>query len=270
MTTEKEATFTEPYVLPSLGKYNPEIPDGKVRLRMLEVTDEKKLLANPDDTESLDKVLKSCVVTPKELGIGKLLPPDYLFLLIKLRILSYGDEYGWQFTCPSCRKTFRKKVNLSTWNVINLDHDHDMEKFWGKELKPRICQFPFKLKPLRNEDLKWIETQKKIIIDRTGENEEDVLRLVRAIQEVVVPKAEDNNEPFLLKNSDFTWRQIKKVVEGLKGGDRRWLEAALDRLEFGIQNKMTITCAGCNNPQEVIVPLEAEFFRPKYTFDDSE
>jgi hypothetical protein len=92
-----------PVDLPSKNKfYNLEDSGKPITIRPMTFQDERAMMSNKNvNIDILNVLLSRCV---SNISIGNLLQIDKLYILIKLRELSYGDEYNATIPCTSCRR----------------------------------------------------------------------------------------------------------------------------------------------------------------------
>ncbi len=78
-----------------------------------------RTLSKPDET--IEKLLRSCV---RGIEISELTPHDRLYLLFRIRGISYGDDYPIQHDCDSCAKTSKLSLKISTLETTPLTEEH--------------------------------------------------------------------------------------------------------------------------------------------------
>lgn len=117
--------------LPSQGKWydNTIIQDGKVEsLAVFGMTAMDEILLKTPDAlfsgEATAQVIKSCV--PSILDPWRLVGYDIDFILIAIRIATYGENLPVQVECPSCKQTTDADVNLQ--NLLGLFADYKIEQ----------------------------------------------------------------------------------------------------------------------------------------------
>lgn len=117
--------------LPSQGKWydNTIIQDGKVEsLAVFGMTAMDEILLKTPDAlfsgEATAQVIKSCV--PSILDPWRLVGYDIDFILIAIRIATYGENLPVQVECPSCNETTDADVNLQ--NLLGLFADYKIEQ----------------------------------------------------------------------------------------------------------------------------------------------
>ena len=242
-TTQREVE------LPSGGfLYGDKLPDGKVLIRPMTMREEKLLYSSQSNPSKVfETILDRCLLT-KSLPIRDYLVADKLFILLMLRIESYGQEYKFDITCSSCRKKFEHSVNLSDGlDIKTLKHG-------VKE--PLILELPMSnrelsLKLLRVSDEEEI-SRLLMIAKRKGEDvlgEFIVYTLSRYIHAV------DGNS--------LSPDEALEFVQDLRPGDVSALEDFLDEYDCGPSLNLSIECSNCAEVSERIIPMDITFFRSR-------
>lgn len=112
-------TIAETFKLPSNGKFYQKEINPNIVLRSMTTSDEMKRLGQSDRPNYLmASVIDDCLVEDVGISAYDMILPDYQFLLHKLRIVTYGNEYKVNSTCPYCGYT-----NESTIDLDNLEVD---------------------------------------------------------------------------------------------------------------------------------------------------
>jgi len=117
--------------LPSQGKWYDDtiIQDGRIEsLAVFGMTAMDEILLKTPDAlfsgEATAQVIKSCV--PSILDPWRLVGYDIDFILIAIRIATYGENLPVQVECPSCNETSDADVNLQ--NLLGLFADYKIEQ----------------------------------------------------------------------------------------------------------------------------------------------
>lgn len=249
----KESNFTQELILPSKGLLNPEIPEGKVTQRCMMVKDQKFLSGSSRTTDSpINQILQNTVTAPESFDISNLSMPDTLYLLFKLRILSYGSEYTFKTRCPECGSVIDVTVDLSAIEVNTLEEDY---------LKDLSVVLPHRgdtvyTKILTNAD---IEDMNREIKRRKRKNPQDeseyILKIVYSIEKIKLK--EDKSE--LTHPID-----IERYIESLTDLDASAILAARDSVIFGIIPVVDTQCPECGSDIEVGIDFSGKFFRPSF------
>ena len=108
----------------------------KVQLREMTGVEEEILAGKGEVTARLNRVIANCIVSlgedlPGDLRlVKKLTVVDRVFLLIALRRVSLGDDYGMKIKCPACSEESNFRVDLSGLEVRHME-DPTKRRFEG-------------------------------------------------------------------------------------------------------------------------------------------
>lgn len=248
---ENNYNFTQEITLPSQGLLNPEIPEGKVVQRCMMVADQKFLSgSNRDPGNSLNQLIQRTITSPESFDVDNLTLSDTLYLLFKLRILSYGNTYKFRTRCPECGKKIDITVDLSEIPVDTL------EEGYAENL---IVELPHRgdtvyTKILTNADINYINKE----VSRRKKKGQDVegldylLRIVYSIEKIVLKKdKEEITHPV----------DIEKYVSSLTDLDASSIILARDSAVFGISPSIDYVCPECRQDIEVGIQFSGNFFR---------
>lgn len=253
----KAATLTQEITLPSSGLLNPEIPGGKITQRCMMVYDQKYLAGGSASDNGLKRLLKETTTSPESFDVDKLTIADTLYMLFKLRSLSYGDVLKYNTTCPHCGKRFLAHVDISKIDVVTLDPD--FQKSLKVELP--VSGDTVHTRILMNRDLDQIneEIDNMRARDIDTEGMEYILRIAKMIKRIDLKEVDADGEKFYDNPDD-----IRKYVQNMTDYDATAILSTTENIEFGIRDMVETKCTICN--REVIVPLvlNPSFFRPKY------
>ena len=243
-TPDYETTVT----LPSKGiLYNGMIP-SEISLRGMTTRDEKILYASQGGNV-FQRILQNCIIQPKGLNTGKLIAADELFLVLQLRMLTYGPEYKIETQCPFCDEVNTYTINLGDLNINYLDDDF-------KEpivVKLPRCGDTLGLRVLRNEDTEYIERYAKKFAKQFNQNVREVEYICRLAKYI---------ETINGKKVDFG--QAKDYVENMMSRDSAEMRSALAKILVGVDTNITETCKSCGEEFTFGMPLTSEFFRPSF------
>lgn len=246
-----EYTLTQEVVLPSRGLLNPEIPEGKLTQRCMMVADQKYLSGGTQSpTESLHTLLQRTVTSPEDLDVSKLTLSDTVYLLFKLRILSYGDVYKFSVRCPDCGKKVDVEINLSELQVNTLEDDYEDNLI--VELPRRGDTVYTKI--LTNQDTdslsKEIKRRKK---RNPNDDSEYVLRIAYSISKI---KLKDSKEELT------SLVDIERYISSLTDLDASVILSTRDSVSFGIVPTVEYVCPECRNYIDIPLQFSGDFFRP--------
>lgn len=249
-----ESNFTQEIVLPSKGLLNPEIPEGKVTQRCMMVSDQKFLTSNSQSAGSqINQLIQRTITAPKEFDVRNLSLPDTLYLLFKLRILSYGSEYKFRTRCPECGRKIDIEVDLSELSVETLEEGYS---------ESLVVELPHRgdkvfTKILTNEDIEEIDKEIKRRKRKNPDDESEyILRIVNSIEKIKIAK--DKTE--LTHPID-----IERYVNSLTDLDASAILAARDSVSFGITPIIERVCPECREYIEIPMNFSGDFFRPRFS-----
>lgn len=249
-----DSNFTQEIILPSRGLLNPEIPEGKIIQRCMMVGDQKYLSGtNQAPSKALHQIIQRTVTSPEGFDVSNLTLPDTLYLLFKLRILSYGKDYKFRTRCPECGKKIDVTIDLSELPVTTLEDDY---------AESLVVKLPHRgdtvyTKILTNRDTDDLAEEMKRRKRRNPEDESEyILRIVQSIEKIVLTKEKKElTHPI----------DIEKYVNSMTDLDASAILAARDSAVFGINPVVEYVCPECKEYIDVGVQFSSEFFRPHFS-----
>jgi len=213
--------------LPSENKlYTLEDKDMPIMLRPMTFEDEKALVSGNKDDDPINSILQRCLTNIK---VGELLPMDKLYLIMKLREISYGDDYKCLLICKDCNSENPTTVKLSQLNVNPVPDDFtDPTEIYLEGIKKKaLVRLP------RVKDEKFLNTLTKgldqiwrFVIDIDGNTDKSI---------------------------------IAAVVDKLPLRDVRYLMNAL-KTDFGLDTMIKLQCQSCGGVSVLDLPIDANFF----------
>jgi hypothetical protein len=213
--------------LPSENKlYTLEDMDMPITLRPMTFEDEKHLVSAKTGDDPINLILQRCISNIK---VPDLLPMDKLYLIMKLRELSYGDDYNTLLICQKCRAENPTTVKLSTLNVNPVpDGFSDPIELYLEGLKktahirlPRVKDEKYTANAATALDQLW-----RFVVDIDGHTDKSV---------------------------------ISAVVDKLPLRDVRFIINSLTT-DFGLDTKIKFECGSCGGVSVVDLPIDANFF----------
>lgn len=218
----------EDLVLPSKSKfYKSKQP---IRIRPMKYDDEKAVIIGRKNKEDTVNLLLSRCVTG--IDVSEILLKDKLFLILKLRSISYGDEYKTIGICNNCAAENDLSVNISELPI----------EFFPEDLKePTEVTLPMtkqvvKIRFPRVADEKFLEND-----ETSGEN---LWRLVKSVGAI--------EDPILISKFLLDPRMPIK--------DLHVLSNAMALNDYGVQRKIKFICRGCDHHNTLDLQLGADFF----------
>ena len=215
--------------LPSKNKFYSLIdPNKGVSLRPMTFQDERSLISSKGgNMEALNKILDRCVSNVK---IKDLLQMDKLFLVMKLRELSYGDEYQAEITCPACKTDSSVKFILSQMPVTYMEDELT---------NPVTIDLPILKKAIKVRFPRVSDEHYFINAEYAMEN------LWRFIEEIDGVKGK---------------AVIQKVVPQLPLKDAHAVLDVISASKYGINTKVRFECVYCSHNENMELPITSDFF----------
>lgn len=245
----KEYTVAETYTLPSKGKiYNSVVPD--VKLRAMSTMDEMKRLS-PSDTpyKSMSEIIDDCIVDDIGISSYDLCVGDYLFLMHRLRVVTYGSNYKLVSECPYCGCE-----NTDTINLLDIpikEYSEEVEKY----------RF-FTLPSSKKEVLLKFQTPR--MIDSVQSRVKEIRK--KAGNEFVDPTL-PLSIAYMISEIDGVHHDFPKVeawVKSLSMADTNTILNYADKLNqsIGLDLVLQNECEVCGLTFATTFRTTSEFFRP--------
>jgi hypothetical protein len=201
-------------------------PEGPITIRPMTFEDERIMLSSKGNDDPINLILQKCVTN---LNIQEILSADKLYLIMKLRELSYGDDYHTTIICPSCKKDNNVIIKLSDLAVKGAD-DSLVEP---KEITLPILNKKVKINFPRVKHEKYF-----------SDPEQGLTHLWRFIPEI------DGHTDKAI---------IAKVLQKLPLKDVKTILKQL-KTDFGLNTKIKFVCSDCGGASLQELPINASFF----------
>ena len=244
-------TIAENYTLPSMGKiYGVEV-NPNIKIRSMTTQEEMKRLTPSDGAyKNICEIIDDCLVEKPGISSYDMHLGDYQFLLHKMRVVTYGDEYTVQSVCPYCGSINSDTISLDDIQVFEFDE----EKF--KEL------FEFEL-PKSKRKIK-LRMQTPRILDEIQERAKELKKKARNFIgdpaflisiEMMIAEI-DGVKPNPLNLTDF--------VKQLPMMDTNYIVKHCQKINesIGLDTKLSNTCEVCGLDYENRFRTNGEFFGP--------
>lgn len=249
---ESLSTVTETYVLPTKGKLD-DIPD-RVTLRMMTTHEEKmRTGSRASYWKTMSEIINRCIVDPKGIDSYNLTVVDFVFLLYKLRIHSYGNMYKLNISrkCSECGTLISDvDVDLDKLKVTYID---DGGKSFSEPFTIKLPMLKWKVgcRMLRVRELDEIDKEVEDILQKYPDYEGDPALPRRLLRQIVTVDGEA-----------IDYAVLEEIVDKLPAVDENAISKEFEKIDFGMDLAAKIKCPSCG--KEYIVPLKYtdEFFRP--------
>ena len=218
-----------PVELPSRNKfYNLQDPSAPITIRAMNFQDEKVMMSNTNvNVDIINTILSRCV---KNVNIGDLLQMDKLFLVMKLRELSYGNDYTATISCPGCRKDNSIVFKMDQLNVKYMEDDY---------VNPCPVHLP--------------------ILDK-----ECHVRLPKIKDEAYLVNAETTTQNMWRFIEDIDGYDsksiIQKVCSQLPLKDAHAILGVLGGNDYGLDTRVRFVCSYCSHNEVMALPITSDFF----------
>lgn len=237
-------TLTKEFELPSQGLFGgPKV----VTVRPM-TTKEEKMIYTARDSSFLEKIVKSCIVEPKDINLDKLHSADIDYLLFMIREMTFGPNYTQTMQCPYCNLKQDIEIDITEMTTYLLDFD-ELSK--NSEITLPVCGDVIKITLLSNGDINEIN---KVIKQMSRDNK---------LQD---PEGYEYTYRFakLVETINGEERDIKEVIEYLDNlnlRDFNEIKKALANIRIGLDKTNIRVCKKCGEEVEVQGMAVPEFFR---------
>lgn len=248
---QTDYTIMEGYELPSKGKIYSENVNPHIELRSMTARDEMKRLS-PSSTplKTLADIIEGCCVEAPAIHVYDMALGDYEFLLHKLRIVTYGEDYKVSLRCPGCGEVIETVSKLGQLEVkeFNEDEVKALQTFTLPKSN-RLITLNF-LSPRMVEEM---EVKVKDMKRRYKNATIDFETLVRLLTNIDLVDGEKKSET-----------ELENIITNLPALDLQKILNNIDKLnqQVGLDNLLYLTCPKCSEEVTTFFRFGPEFFRP--------
>ena len=251
--TERQTDYTiaEGYTLPSRGKIYTETVNPHIELRSMTAREEMRRLS-PSSTplKTLADIIEDCCIEKPAVHVYDMSLGDYEFLLHKLRIVTYGEEYKVSLRCPGCGESIETVAMLGQLGVkeYNEDEIKDLQTFTLPK-SGRIITLNFQSPRMVEE----MEVKVKDMKRRYKNATIDFETLVRLLVNIDFVDGDKKSE-----------HELENIVTNLPALDLQKILNNIDKLnqQIGLDNVLYLTCPKCGEEVTTFFRFGPEFFRP--------
>ena len=248
---QTDYTIMEGYELPSKGKIYDENVNPHVELRSMTARDEMKRLS-PSSTplKTLADIIEGCCIEKPTIHVYDMSLGDYEFLLHKLRIVTYGEDYKVALRCSECGEMIETVAKLDQLSVKEFDEETvaSLQSF-SLPQSGHIISLNF-LSPRRVEEM---EVKVKDMKRRYKTATIDFETFVRVLSNIDLVDGEKKTEV-----------ELEQFVTNLPARDLQKILNNIDKLnqQIGLDNILYLTCPKCGEEVTTFFRFGPEFFRP--------
>jgi len=206
--------------------YNLEDPGAPITIRPMTFEDEKALVGAGRGEDPVNLILQRCTTNIK---IPDLLSMDKFYLIMKLREISYGDDYSTLLVCSHCKAENPTTVKLSQLNVNPVPDDFE---------DPVTVLLPS------------INKEAKIKLPRVRDERffEDAAASLEQIWRFVVEIDGHTDKSIIAPVIDkLPLRDVRTILNAIK-------------TDFGVDTNVKFQCKECGGVTVVDLPIDANFF----------
>lgn len=213
--------------LPSEGRFYPN-KSAEITITSIKFEDEKNLASSAkNNINPVNLILSKCV---KGVDVNSLLLIDKLFLLLKVREISYGSEYPAEIICPHCSAKSEIKINLGDLLVNPLSPEIE---------DPREIELP-KLK--KKAKVRFPRVSDEANFTTTEQTYNNLWRFVTELNGITDPVF------------------ISKAIPKMHIMDVKYIISQVMRADLGLNPKFIFDCGFCGEEAKMEVPINENFF----------
>lgn len=247
--------------LPSRGKYYKGIPHletGKLHIRAMTSVEEKLLDRFNANTfyTTVDEIISKCI--KEDIDVDKLTLGDRIFILLKIRVMSYGSTYEVRYSCPECEAEYPITIDLSKFEIVYVNEDIEEPYEFplpvsGATVKMRL---PRSGDVRESTDRSFAERKKNgVFIDAS------VYQKAMCCEEFIFPESSQDAGYVVKPQEDF--KLLVGIMQRLHVNDTREIERFFNDHDHGFTEPIMMNCKVCNASFEQYLALNWDFFRPR-------
>lgn len=212
---------------PSRGKFYKNYKGITVTPLLFE-DEQRILLARSSDIDPVDEIITKCV---HGVDVKDLLSMDKVYLLLKIKEVSYGPEYKFSVVCPACKTSSDITINVS--EHININYvPEELED--PREITLPVLKAKVKVRFPRNYEAHYMANWE--------DSYTNTYRFVLSIN--------DDSDPVF----------ISEALKRMHIRDRKVILSEITKSDIGVDPKFQFNCVHCNHDTVMGVPFTASFF----------
>lgn len=244
-------TIGESAELPSKGLiYGGNLPSS-IELRSMTARDEMKRLA-PSTTQfkTLADIIEGCMIEKYPIHVYDMALGDYEYLLHRLRIVTYGDEYKMTLRCPYCGEYIDATAHLEQLRLKEFDQEaFDKARTIILPKSGSTVALNFQTPRTLDENEVYVKDMKRRFKDA-----EIDFNLMATLMSAIDT----------IDGSTLDAFKLETFVNRLPALDMTKILNAIEELNnlVGIDNSLTVDCKKCGGEVLTSFRFGSEFFRP--------
>lgn len=251
--SERQTKYTigEGMELPSKGLIYDNKVNAYVELRSMTARDEmKRLSPSPAKFKILADIIEDCMIEKPAVHVYDMALGDYEYLLHRLRIITYGDEYKVAIRCLHCNEITETVAHLEELNIIPFDYAK-FEELTTLRLPRKNDTITLKFQTPRMLDEIEAEIKELKRKFKSAEVSFDLLVLLKHVIDTV-------------NGVKLTSAQLETYVNNLPALDMTKIVNTVDEINalIGVKNDLTVLCSNCGGEVPTFFRFGSEFFRP--------
>ena len=214
--------------LPTNSEVIIDLPSGQTaKIRPITFEEEKQIVTLTKKGQDPSVLLMDKCVS--DVNLNDILLVDKVYILFKLRELSFGSVYKFLTTCPAC----------SEQQTISIDiNDMPVDRMESPE-KEAVITLPM--------------CKRKVTVRRASVSDE------RSIQDTAAML--DNLWRFIVNFDEHEDPMvIQAVLSKLPAGDINTMISEIMCEGYGISTEVVVECGACNHRSKMELPLDKNFF----------
>lgn len=251
----KFTTIKEQYTLPSLGKIYGVAFNPTVTIRSM-TTQEEMILTGYAENEykKICDVIESCIEEKLPVHVYDMCIGDYVFLLHKFRIVSYGSKYPLNMQCPNCGGVVKSEIDLDELETVEFN----AEKIGDREITLPQTKLKVKLSfqtPRILDEIKSKSKEYKTKRKTQGVNYDLLFEVMSYIAKV--------------DNEVLDEAQLEQLVLQLPVKDVKYIKQKGIELngKVGLDTSIIAKCPDCGYEVLTRFQFQSEFFNPEISED---
>jgi len=251
--TERQTNYTigECTELPSKGLIYGNKVNAQIELRSMTARDEMKRLA-PSTTQfkTLADIIEGCMIEKPGIHVYDMALGDYEYLLHRLRIVTYGDEYRMTLRCPYCGEYIDATAHLEDLRL--KEFDEEAFRAASSITLPKsgsTVTLNFQTPRTLDENEIYVKDMKRRFKD--AEIDFNLMATLMSAIDTIDGSAVDVTrlEAFINRLPALDMTKILNAIETLNS-------------LIGIDNSITVGCNKCGGEVPTSFRFGSEFFRP--------